>query len=325
MSEVNWGHPIHTFMEEHKIILRFAEELKNATEKIRRAKDFNSIGEEIGQLKHIAELLAEIEKHHIREENVLFPHLEKHGITQPPAIMWSEHNELRERKKKLKELLDKREALGYQEFVKQLEGIAPSIVELLSSHIHKENNILYQMALKTITANEWENIRRECDELGYCSFTPEQATKAVAREGEKTGGEKMLEGGMEFETGRLSKAEVEAIFNTLPVDVTFVDGEDTVRYFSKSRERIFPRTKAVLGLKVQRCHPQKSVHLVNQILEDFKNGRRDVAEFWIQKGGQLVYIRYFAMRDEGGKYLGCLEVTQDITNIKKIEGEKRLL
>lgn len=130
---------------------------------------------------------------------------------------------------------------------------------------------------------------------------------------------------MHFETGTLSKEEVEAIFNALPVDITFVDKEDKVKYFSKSEGRIFVRTSAVIGRKVQKCHPQKSVHVVNRILDAFKAGGKNVAEFWIDFKDRLVYIRYFPVRDKDGKYLGTLEVTQDITDIKKIEGEKRLL
>lgn len=129
-----------------------------------------------------------------------------------------------------------------------------------------------------------------------------------------------------LETGALSKGEIEAIFDTLPVDITFVDKDDTVKYFSNSKNRIFARTTTVLGRKVQQCHPQKSIDKVNQILSDFKSGKRDVADFWISMEGKLVYIRYFAVRDKkSGEYLGCLETTQDITGIKKIEGEKRLL
>ena len=135
----------------------------------------------------------------------------------------------------------------------------------------------------------------------------------------------MPEKTLQIETGALSKQEVEAILNALPVDVTFVDKGNTVRYFNKAGKRIFVRTKAVIGRKVQQCHPQESVHVVNKILESFKAGKRDMAEFWIQMGNRLVYIRYFAVRDEDGKYLGTMEVTQDITDIKKIEGEKRLL
>jgi len=133
------------------------------------------------------------------------------------------------------------------------------------------------------------------------------------------------EGEIALGTGSLKKKELEALLNTLPVDITFVDSTDTVRYFSKSNGRIFARSKAVIGRRVQQCHPAKSVHVVNQILEDFKQGQRDAAEFWINLKERLVYIRYFAVRGEAGDYLGCLEVTQDITDLKRIEGEKRLL
>ena len=134
-----------------------------------------------------------------------------------------------------------------------------------------------------------------------------------------------LEEPLQFETGTLSEDEIEAILNTLPVDVTFVDKEDRVRYFNKLGERIFARTKAVIGRKVQECHPQKSVHVVNKILDSFKSGKKDAAEFWIPKGDRLVHILYFAVRGKNGKYLGTMEVTQDIADLKKIEGEKRLL
>jgi len=129
----------------------------------------------------------------------------------------------------------------------------------------------------------------------------------------------------QFETGSLSKEEIEAILNALPVDISFVDANDAVKYFNKAEKRIFVRTKAVIGRKVQLCHPQKSVHIVNKILETFKNGKKDVAEFWITMNNRLIHIRYFAVRNKNGKYLGTIEVTQDITEIKKIEGEKRLL
>jgi PAS domain S-box-containing protein len=129
----------------------------------------------------------------------------------------------------------------------------------------------------------------------------------------------------QFETGSLSKEEIEAILDSLPVDISFVDKEDRVKYFNKAGKRIFVRTKAVIGRKVQLCHPKKSVHIVNKILESFKTGKKNVAEFWIQMKNRLIHIRYFAVRDKNGKYLGTMEVTQDIADIKKIEGEKRLL
>jgi len=130
---------------------------------------------------------------------------------------------------------------------------------------------------------------------------------------------------LQFETGSLSKGEIDAILETLPVDITFVDREDRVKYFNKAGKRIFVRTKAVLGRKVQLCHPKKSIHIVNMILEAFRRGEKDSAEFWINMKDRLIYIRYFAVRNRDGEYLGTLEVTQDITEIKKIKGEKRLL
>ncbi len=122
-----------------------------------------------------------------------------------------------------------------------------------------------------------------------------------------------------------STETLEAIFDTLPLDLTFVDDTDTVRYYSRGDQRIFKRAPAVIGKQVKNCHPQKSLHKVEQVVSDLKSGRRDVAEFWIDLQGCKIYIRYFAVRDKAGKYLGTLEVTQDITDLQKIEGEKRLL
>jgi len=130
---------------------------------------------------------------------------------------------------------------------------------------------------------------------------------------------------LQFETGSLSKEEAEAILDSLPIDISFIDKEDRVKYFNKAEGRIFVRTKAVIGRKVQLCHPQKSVNVVNKILEAFKTGKKDVAEFWINLNDRLILIRYFAVRDKNRKYLGTMEVTQDITDIKKTEGQKRLL
>lgn len=275
------------------------------------------------KLDHIAEHLKDSENHFLREENVLFPYLEKHGVTEPPAIMWMEHDQIRGIKQNLIRLIDTHESMGFRNFARQLEEAALSLAEMLSSHFYKENNILFPIALQVMEESEWKDIRRQFDELGYCCFTPEPARAAVEVAKMPTS-KPEIAGMVAFEAGALSREEIEAIFNTLPVDVTFVDKEDTVRYFSQSKDRLFTRAKAVIGRKVQQCHPQKSVHLVNQILDDFKSGRKDVAEFWINFRGRLVYIRYFAVRNQNRDYLGCLEVTQDITDIRKIEGERRL-
>jgi PAS domain S-box-containing protein len=316
------GHPVHTLMEEHKILLQFTENMKNIIEEIKNATDFDSISEEIKELNHISEHLKSSESHYVREENVLFPYLEKHGITGPPAIMWSEHNEIRKIKKEIYNAIDNYKNIGIQDFVKTLTNVSISLYETLHSHFYKENNILFPTALKVIAEDEWMDIKNQFDELGYCCFTPEYAKKEIEKE--KISKPSIPEGQIAFETGNFSNEELESLLNTLPIDITFVDKEDTVRYFNQSKERIFPRTKAVIGRKVQLCHPKESLHKVEQILNDFKNNKRDVAEFWINLHGRLIYIRYFAIR-KGSEYLGTLEVTQDITDIKKIEGEKRLL
>lgn len=318
------GHPIRILIEEHKSLLGFVEELKNTAIEIKKARDFESIGKEVEHLNHIAEHLKESESHYIREENVLFPYLEKHGITEPPAIMWTEHNKIRGIKKSLYKLIETRGSITLQDFTGQLQEVALSLADMYSNHFYKENNILFPAALKVIGADEWKEIRQEFDGLGYCCFTPEP-TEASIEETETATPRKETGSLISFGAGSLSNKEIESILNTLPVDITFIDKKDTVRYFSQSKDRIFPRTKAVIGRKVQQCHPQKSVHVVNKILEDFRKGQRDTAEFWINLKGRLIYIRYFAVRDNSKDYLGCLEVTQDITDIQKMTGEKRLL
>jgi len=324
-EEISSENPVYILKEEHKILLQLMERLGAHVNKIQQAKDKSSAEEEITHLERLVKDLLDAEKHYLREENVLFPILEKHGIREPPAIMWMEHNELREKKKHLNGLVKEYDTMSLKDFVMRLSEAAKSLVGVLSSHIFKENSILFPSALRVVTDDEWKEARREFDEIGYCCFTPQHLIVKLEAEERKLEAEISPTGILQFETGTLSKQEVEAVLNTLPVDITFVDKDDRVRYFSKAEERIFVRTKAVIGRKVQLCHPQKSVHVVNRILEAFKKGQKDAAEFWIQKGDRLIHIRYFAVRDEDGKYLGTMEVTQDITDIKRIEGERRLL
>lgn len=319
------GHPVNILMEEHKILLEFAETLKEVAGKVRKAKSFEDSKDDVDRLGNTLEHLRESESHYLREENVLFPLLEKHGVTQPPAIMWMEHDKIRQIEKELFLTFETRSKVDFKSFTSNLEKASVALNEMLSSHFYKENNILFPTAMKVIEPPEWVDVRKQFDEIGYCCFTPEPAEFIV----EKIMAPSVIQtkpiAPISFETGSFTKEELEAVLNTLPIDITFVDKDDTVRYFSQGKDRIFVRTKAVIGRKVQQCHPQKSVHIVNQILESFKRGNKNVAEFWLNLKDKLVFIRYFAVRDKNGAYLGCLEVTQDITDIKKIEGEKRLL
>jgi PAS domain S-box-containing protein len=318
------GHPVYILMEEHKLLLKFAEELRNVAKGFNAANSFQTAKPQVKILEYLVNNFRKSESHYLREENVLFPYLEKHGVTQPPAIMWMEHDKIREIEKSLYQLADTREKIVFQDFTKHLEQNAQALAEMLSNHFYKENNVLFPTALRVIGEGEWTDIRTQFDELGYCPFTPESATTAF--EGvEASVAESEMEGLVPFETGTITKETLEAIFNTLPVDITFIDKGDTVRFYSESEDRIFVRTKAVIGRKVQQCHPQKSLKTVKKILDTFKKGIRDKAEFWINLQGKTVYIRYFPLRNEKGDYLGCLEVTQDITKIKEIKEERRLL
>jgi len=318
-------HPLGILLEEHRILLQLLEKLSTTADIIGQACDVVYVGDDLTRMKKIIEELSDAEKHYVREENVLFPVLEKHGITEPPAIMWMEHDKIRESKKQIYGMVQKYEARDFQEFKKGLLERTRLLNSMLSSHIFKENTVLYPAALKVIPEEEWSGIRQDFDEIGYCCFTPKNLIRAPTTVRDKTRNSLSGEGTLQFETGSLSKEEIGAILDTIPVDISFVDASDAVKYFNKAEKRIFVRTKAVIGRKVQMCHPQKSVHVVNKIVEAFKSGKKDSAEFWISMNNRLVHIRYFAVRDKGGKYLGTLEVTQDITDIKKIEGQKRLL
>ena len=323
--EVPEGHPLSILIEEHKAMLQLVGKLSVTASKIDKASGKDYVAQELHDLEHIRADLTDSEKHYSREENVLFPTLEKHGITEPPAIMWMEHNEIKEKKKQLSKLIGTIRDLAFQDFKAQLGETAKSLNALLPNHFYKENNILFPTALRVITNEEWDEIEKEFNEIGYCSFTPQHVIAASQRLVKSEEAASAPEGMLQFDTGSLSKEEIEAILDTLPVDVSFVDKNDAVKYFNKAEKRVFVRTKSVIGRKVQLCHPQKSIDIVNRIVDSFKTGKKDVAEFWITLNNRLIHIRYFALKDKKGNYLGTMEVTQDLTDLKKIEGEKRLL
>ena len=302
---LDW-HPIHILYVEHRGMLDAAERIW----KIARGEQGDD-----GELEDLIGKIADTEVHYQREENVLFPYLEKHGITEPPAIMWMEHDRIRAERKGLISLV-RSGTRG-----KLLEAKARGLYDLFSSHFQKEGKILFPSALDVITDTEWKRIRREFDGIGYTPFAGDIPPAPALSDEEKSGDE----GQIGFTAGSLSLKELTAILDTLPVDITFIDKDDRVRYFNQAPDRVFVRSPAIIGRAVQNCHPQKSVAIVNRILKEFEDGERDEAEFWINRNGKTVYIRYLPVRGESGVYLGTLEVTQDITKIKAIEGEKTLL
>jgi len=198
-------------------------------------------------------------------------------------------------------------------------------VETVEDMIYKEEKILLPVALDLLTEQDWYEIYIQSAEIGYCIYVPEfewQPSGGVHREIRQIAAQADR---IQMPTGSFDLTELIAAFTIMPFDLTFVDKEDTVRYFSPGKDRIFDRSRAILGRKVQYCHPPKSVHIVNQILADFKAGKQDKARFWIQLGPKFIYIVYYALRGDKGDYLGTLEVTQDLTGIRQLKGEQRLL
>jgi DUF438 domain-containing protein len=319
------GHPISILMEEHKILLDHADRLETLVKMIEEACDVVYVGDALTELQRIVRDFGDSENHYLREENALLPTMEKHGITEPPAIMWMEHNQIREKKKNLQRLVENWNTMPFADFKMKLAEVAKPMCGLLPSHYFKENNILFPAALQVVTNEEWEDIRKDFDEIGYCCFTPKELIASTKAETEESEEPLVPKGTLKFENGRLAKEEIEAILDALPIDISFVDKYDAVKYFNKAEKRIFVRTKSVIGRKVQLCHPQKSVRIVNNIVRAFRKGEKDVAEFWITMNDRLVHIRYFAVRDKHGEYLGTMEITQDVTDIRKLEGQRRLL
>lgn len=314
------GHPINTFKLENRAIERHIRKKLNPN--IAELKNNNT--DVIGDLKLNLLELYEIDKHYSRKENLVFPYLEKYGITAPPKVMWGVDDEIRNDIKECIAIASN-DNIDIKELVAKLEAAIIRVEEMIS----KEENILLPMAQETLVEDEWLKIARESEEIGYCLFKPIREWVPVHLKAVdstvKASEEPTIEGLINFETGSFKLEELESMLNAMPVDITFVDKDGKVKYFSEGRERIFPRTKAVIGREVSNCHPPASVHVVEDIVEDLKSGKKDHEDFWIRMKDRFVYIRYFAVRNKNGEYLGVLEFTQNITGIKKLEGEKRLV
>lgn len=315
------GHPVHTFKLENREIEKLInEKIKPDIEKF----EMDDNEENKNLLAEDFKVFAEIDKHYSRKENLLFPYMEKYGITAPPKVMWGVDDEIRDLIKETQRLLSDYTG-NKNEVVEKAKEAADKAIEM----IFKEENILFPMVLETLTEDEWMKIEEESIEIGYSFIEPEGQWKPVRvnveEKAENKGKELSSDGYVEFDAGSLTAEEINAMLNTLPIDITFVDKAGTVKYFTQGKERIFARPKTVIGRKVQNCHPPASVHIVEKIIEDFISGKKDHEDFWIKMGDKYVYIRYFAVRNAKGEYLGTVEVTQDIKPIMEITGEKRLL
>ena len=318
------GHPVDVFRKEN-------EEIRNVTNAIFALisdilhSSSESVREQVIKLRGLYNNLYDVDKHYQRKEYLLFPYLEKLEITGPPKVMWGKHDEIRELIKGSIEVLHV-DNLTREELEAAAEMVLKPAARGAQEMITKEEEILFPMALDTLNESDWYEISRQSIEIGFCLYDPpvdwrpEWVAEQSINESQKSGSH------IQLPSGSFSAEELLAILNTLPVDMTFVDKDDKVKYFSQGAERIFQRNRAILNRDVRHCHPPASAHIVDKIIEDFKSGRENRAPFWINMGGKkMIHIEYFALRNEKGEYLGTLEVSQNVQPYRDLEDEQRIL
>ena len=327
------GHPVYSYVQENMETASLLKELKRAAKPLVKGHPDKA---DIDRFSAVFARFKEIEKHYARKENQLFPALETKSFTGPSKVMWSKHNEIRA-------LIKKTEAAFVAEDWSEMSGTLASLSGAVKKLIFLEEKILFPTAARKLNTSDWARIKKGELEIGYAwikpsnlwdaqlaeamtatmpakivgpgSPAPEPATKADGKTG----------GAIDLSRGSLTAEQIDLMLKALPFDITFVDENDRVRYYSDTAERIFPRSPEIIGRAVQNCHPPKSVHVVNAIVQAFKDKKRDSADFWIQRGGAFVLIRYFPVYDASGAYRGIIEVSQEVSKIKSLEGERRLL
>ncbi|MFW9919511.1 MAG: PAS domain-containing protein, partial [Candidatus Thorarchaeota archaeon] len=251
--------------------------------------------------------LRKITIHYKRLQNQLFPILEKAGITGPSTVMWAKQDEIRE-------MLSKVDQSNLKELMAAVEDM-----------IYKEENILYPMSLENLSEYDWVRVRIGGEEIGYAWVTPGDEWKPITPLDIHQADHEPESPKIKLNTGSLSLKEIDLLLRHLPIDISFVGTDEKVAYYSATDDRIFPRSPGVIGRSVINCHPHKSYDKVQAIMNAFKEGTQNKAMFWIQLGGRFIIISYYAIRDEKGEFIGTLEVSQDVTEIRSLEGEQRLL
>ena len=323
------GHPMRTFQRENQALLQVTASLRKVAEAIGEPPDGAAWGRLKGTLSDTVERLAEVDKHYLRKENQLFPYLEEHGVEGPSKVMWAIHDDIRALLKQVRATIAADDAA-------LAVGTSLALAKMADDMVTKEEKVLHPMAMDTLGDAEWAAIRAGEGEIGYAFIADVAAWPAAgeagaagapagaAVKGAEQAGQASPAGLLTVKTGELSLDQLNLIFTALPIDFQYVDEHDRVRFYSEG-ERIFPRSPAVIGRKVQNCHPPASVHKVQQILDAFRSGEKSTAEFWLELGGRFLHIRYFAVHDEAGAYRGVVETAQDVTAIRALEGQRRLL
>lgn len=320
---VSAGHPVDTFKQENRALEEYISKAKSLFNQGNKLKD-EDVQEYLLKLKSIFNFLSDVDKHYKRKEYLLFPFLEKAGITGPPKVMWGKHDETRELLNATHEALSVRKNVSINEVPALIMLVLLPALQAIEGMIMKEEEILLPMSLDTLKDEEWYQIYKETPQFGFCLYDPQtewEPEETVVSEPSFITGDAIY-----LSSGSFSTKELETIFKILPIDITFVDKNDKVKFFSHGTKKIFDRNRSIIGRDVRLCHPPGSVHIVEQIINDFKSGKQNKAAFWISSFmGRFAYIEYTALRGTDNEYLGVMEVTQDITELKKLEGDQRLL
>ncbi len=322
------GHPVDVFIRENKALLEAVDKTYGLLNTLGKVPD-NEFRQRTWALQGCFNELMDVDKHYQRKEYLLFPYLEKREITGPPKVMWGKHDEIREHLKGCIEILRNGE-LDRSDLLESLDLLFFPVLKEVSDMVKKEEDILFPMAMDALTEEEWWQINQQTLEIGFTLYDPATEWKPAGMDasgsGEPESGKGLTAAGnLQLPSGSFSSDEIRAILNTVPVDMTFVDKNDRVKYFTQGKERIFTRSRSIINRDVRLCHPPGSVHVVEKILEDFKSGKEEKASFWIQMRGKFILIEYYALRGDNGEYMGTLEVSQDLTYVRSLEGERRIL
>jgi len=282
-----------------------------------------NISEGLDTFSTIFEKLAKVDLHFTRKENQLFPYLEKYGWTSPSQGMWTFHDQIRDQVK-----LVRKEIVGGNITTILIE--TQQLFKFLEQIMSVEEQRLLPRAMQMLSEEEWKEFKEGDKEIGWMfdkNPTPYPADTYI-HPSQDTKKRKLpfgIEDKTHYDEGYLTPEQVNSIFRILPVDITYVNEHDQVVFYNRGEDRVFPRSAGIIGREVRFCHPPKSVDQVIKILEEFKAGRQDLAEFWINFKGQFIHIQYFAVRDTDGTYRGVIEMSQDVTHVRGLEGEQRLL
>ena len=313
------GHPIDTFQRENQALLQVTASLRKVAEAVGEPPDGAQWARLKDALAGTVERLSEVEKHYLRKENQLFPFLEEHGVEGPSKVMWAIHDDIRALVKQARQTIAADDAA-------MAVSTCLALAKMADDMVSKEEKVLHPMAMDTLSDAEWAQIRAGEGDIGYAfvADVPAWPAQADGAPVAAPAGPAAPAGLLALNRGDLSLEELNLVLSVLPVDFQYVDEHDRVRFYSEGH-RVFPRSPGVIGRKVQNCHPPQSVHKVQQIIDAFRAGEKDTAEFWIEMQGMFLHIRYFALRDAGGNYRGVVETVQDVAGIRALEGQRRLL